>query len=164
MNTRVDIDQAIDRVAKQMTDVEESPAFAARLVASLPDRAWSARWLLQSWVPRLAVVAMAVASVLFMSRASRPDAPPVLRAKLVGGVSALRASVAPFAPGIHGTRAVEPLERLERLQPMADHEFSLPSLDVESLPVLSRPGEASIDLAPLAIADLPLSGEFPEQQ
>lgn len=164
MNRHLDIDQAVDRVAKQMTRIEESPAFAERIVASLPDRAWSPHGLLQSWVPRLAVVAVAIASALFTGRASRPDVPPVLRANLVGGVSALRASVAPFAPGPHGTPPVEPLERLERLQPRADHEFSLPSLDVESLPVLSRPGEASIDLAPLAITDLPLSGEFPEQQ
>lgn len=158
-----DLDLAIDVVAKRLTHVEDDQIFAAKIVAALPEQATSLRWLLTSWAPRLAVIAMAAAtSVLLVNRAPQVTEPSLLPATPALLMSALPSAAEPLALGNLGTQPLEPLERLEPLEPTADHEFSLPSLDVASLPSLSMPEVASIELAPLAIADLPLTGEFPD--
>jgi len=160
-----DLDRAIDAVAQRLTAVEASPEFAARIAASLPERS-SSGWLLTSWVPRLAVLALAaVTSMLVIDRGPGSLPSDVLHSAPVVAATALRASVEPetLALGTLGNQPLELLEPLEPLEPRPDHAFSLAALDVEALPPMNLPAAASIDLAPLAIDDLPLSGEFRER-
>lgn len=168
-----DLDEAIDLVGRQMTHVDESPEFAARIVASLPERVSWFGWLSHSWVPRLAVLAIAVLGGWMLTRGNSRvvplDATPM-------------AAVAPSAPSVTAPVVVatnlepvstKPVERVEPLEPVepprGDHEFALvavrvpAALDVESLTAAELPTEASIEIAPLAIADLPLSSEFPQR-
>src|SRR5215213_3637831 len=56
------LDRAIDRVAAEMTRVDDNDVLAAQIIRALPDRAMWRGWLFQSWVPRLATIAIVVAS------------------------------------------------------------------------------------------------------
>src|SRR5690349_2384464 len=70
MNTNRDhLDDAIDRVAKNLTHVEDDAVFASRVIASLPERTTWFGWLTHSWAPRLAMIAIiVVAAVLWSNR------------------------------------------------------------------------------------------------
>lgn len=162
-----DLDRAIDSVAKRLTHVEDDAQFAARIVSSLPEGQTWIGWLTTSWAPRVAVLAIAAAtSVVLINR----DPLPVTGNVLASSRSTIHAELRPIVkpsqplePPLR-TKPLEPLEPLELLEPqVGDHEYSLPALGVEALPPMNLPVDASIELAPLAIGDLPLSGEFPEK-
>jgi hypothetical protein len=166
MNTQHDrLDDAIDRVAARMTRVEDNEAFAARILAALPDRSpWTLHWLM----PRLAMIAIILtAGVVWGYRRPQSIAPvasPIASVPTVSRPTALVAAVREL--GTNRTKPVEPLERLEPLERASvDHERSLPSiaavaaLDIDSLAPGSLPEDAPLTLAPLAIADLPLTAE-----
>lgn len=166
MTPRHDIDSAIDHVAKRLTHVDHDAAFTARIVGALPERTATLGWLIASWASALAVVALAaMASTLLNNRESAPGVAELLDSSPIVVATALRASV---EPAESGTQPLEPVELLEPLEPLRagrpDHEFSLAGLDVEALPPMNLPAAASIDLEPLTIVDLPLTGEFPEQK
>lgn len=162
-----DLDSAIDLVAKQLTHVDDDPVLASRIIASLPERQTWFGWLFTSWALRLAVFAVAaVASLLVIDRRPQPSGVDVLSSRpSVIVAAAIRPNVKPepLEPLLR-TRPLELLEPLEPLEPgKADHEFSLPALDVEALPPMNLPAVASIELSPLTIVDLPLTSEFPER-
>lgn len=162
MNQHHDLESAIDLVSKQLTSVGDDPAFTARIVASLPERTTWYGWLVTSWTPRLAMLAMVAAgAMLAIDRQSQSTTAVLPSAPATVIASAFRPNLAPVAP--NRTKPLEPLEPLEPSEPQADHEFSLLALDVEALTPMDLPAETSIELAPLAILDLPLSGEFPER-
>lgn len=170
------LDHAIDRVAQRLTHVDDSPEFAQRIVAALPERTTWFGWLTQSWVPRLAmVVVIAGAAVWLVHRGpaathstlgpvtsiAQPEVTP--NPVVVAGVEP-----EPRTLGTVGTKPLEPLEPTEPteptepLEPRPDFERSLVALDVESLTPVDLPAGRSIDFAPLALPDLPLTSEtFP---
>jgi hypothetical protein len=164
------LDKAIDHVAAQLTRVDDDPQLAARIASSLPERTTWFGWLFHAWAPRLAMLAVVVTgAALVLNRNAQPpvtDAPePVLIAKSEPKLPRLpepAPPVEPVEPGNPvGTKPVEPVEPLEPLEPAErrDHERSLAALDVEALMPMALPEEASIEVVPLAISDLPLSGE-----
>jgi hypothetical protein len=165
-SAKKDLDSAIDIVARQLTHVDDDPVLASRIVASLPERVTWFGWLVTSWAPRLAVLAIAaVTSMLLLNREQLPVTTAPLPSASTMVATALRPPLEHFSPGNLGTKPLEPLERLEPVKPQADHEFSLLALDVEALAPMNVPVDASLELAPLAIVDLPLSGEsFPEER
>ena len=68
------LDEAIDHVAARLTHIEDNPALTSRIVSSLPERAGWFGWLFHSWAPRLAMIAIVVASgIVWSSR--RPEVP-----------------------------------------------------------------------------------------
>ena len=169
MNTcRDSLDEAIDRVASRLTHVEDSPELAARIVASLPMRASWFDWFTQSWAPRLAMLAVIVTGAVIWMRFDAPAIQPqVARLASVPRGAAMANVVARPEPlerwNPVRTRGVEPLEPLEPLEP--DFERSLPQvmalkeIGIEALAPADLPAGRSIDIAPLTIGDLPLSGE-----
>lgn len=165
-----DLDLAIDVVAKRLTHVEDDQIFAAKIVAALPERTTWFGW----WMPRLAGAAILLAVVLASVRlpfgvsstkvATNVPQPPDGRSTNVqrsfGERSTVVAANVPAndlgtlderSSNVQRTRVKRPSNESSNVLP-SDHEFSLPAL----------PGAASIELAPLAIADLPLIGEFPD--
>lgn len=165
-----DLDRVIDSVAKRLTDVEEDSRIAERIMASLTERMTWFGWLTTSWAPRLAgLVLMAGVSAMWMNRPQPAASMPHLSSSQSSMVAKLRPTVEPFAPLLRST-PLEPLEPLKPLEPSKpldlvkpDFQFSLRSLDVEALPPMMMAAAESIDLAPLALHDLPLSGEFAER-
>lgn len=168
-----DLDPAIDVVARRLTHVEDDQLFAAKIVAALPERTTWPGW----WMPRLAgLVVLAGAAIVLAAVLTSVRLPFDVsstnvatnaqsnmssneRRTIAERPSDVRRTSVERPSDVHRTR-VERLQRVDSVEPAADHEFSLPSLDVESLPFLGLPEAASIALAPLAIADLPLAGEF----
>jgi hypothetical protein len=160
-----DLDLAIDVVAKRLTQVDDDPVLASAIIAALPERTTWFGWLATSWAPRLAVLAIAAgSSLLFVNRQPAPVTPALLPATTGMMIAALPTAPEPLELHLR-TKPLEPLEPLKPLEPLelADHEFSLPAISVTALAPIDLPAEAFIELAPLAIADLPLSGEFPER-
>lgn len=160
------LDDAIDAVAARLTHVDADPAMASRIVSALPERAAWFGWF-HSWVPRLAMLVVIVIGGWLWSRAESVapaiPRPFVARLEPIGTKPTLIAA-APLEPvRTKPVEPLEPLEPLERLEP--DHEFSLPAiqapagLEVDSLAPVSMPEDAPLTLAPLAIADLPLTSE-----
>ena len=177
MNTNRDrMDDAIDQVATRMTRADDNDAaLAARIVASLPERVTWFDWLSQSWAPRLALIAIVVTAGWLVTRRDtsslvkpedrvarvEPMAPVVAPASPVENPEPLE-PLAPVEPN-----PMEPLEPLEPLEPVEprDHEYSLPAitavaaLSLDSLSSERLPEDAPLTVAPLAIADLPLTAE-----
>ena len=168
------LDDAIDRVATRMTQVEPSEALASQIINALPDRSLSSGWWFQSWAPRLAMVAiLAVAGVMWAARGSRDStpAPSLAASQPIAAISPLMAAVKETVrePEPNRTMPLEPLEALEPLEPLdpkpadADFAHSLPSiavvasLELAAIAPASLHEDAPLTLAPLAIADLPLT-------
>ena len=170
MNTNRDrLDDAIDRVAARMTNVEEDAALAGRIVAALPERsAWSGA----GWMPRLAVGALAALTVAVVLRPFYDGSTDVLRTE-----GAERAVWRSHEPASNDRRTtVEPPVIVRRTpvehpsndrRTISDHEFSLPSIPapealiVDSMAPEALAGADALELASLVIADLPLTAEFP---
>jgi len=162
------LDDAIDAVAMRMTSVEETDAFATRILASLPDRS---PWILQSWIPRLAITAaLGIAATFVVLRTFDAGSTDVLRSTdnrstmvLAAAVPEHRTLVEP--PQIVRRTIVERSQNDRRTIDVPDHERSLPSiaavagLNIDSLAPSALPEDAPLTLAPLAIADLPLTAE-----
>jgi hypothetical protein len=166
-----ELDHVIDRVAARLTRVDDDPLITARIVAALPDRSPWRGWLFDSWVPRLAVLAIIITGGILWSRtAVKPVTEPPLAALASAPLMApLRAAVEP-----------EPLPK-DRPVPggkaypdgnvlpdgnAADHEFSLPAmtavaaLDVDALAPADLPEDGPLTIESLEIDALPLTPEY----
>ena len=161
------LDESIDHVARHMVRVADADDLASKIISALPERVTWFGWLTHSWVPRLAMIAVVVASgIVWGNRreVSTPGTSPLASSQAIVAPTALVASVKEAAPS--RTTTLEPLELLAPLEPeRVDHERSLPaisavaSLEFDSLATVSLPEDAPLTLAPLAIADLPLTAE-----
>lgn len=166
--TPLDLDTAIDAVAKRLTHVEHDPHLPVRIASSLPERS---SWFLHSWIPRLALTAaLAIAATLVVLRPFDGRSTDVLRTAVVSSPIIEFAASAPenrtTVERLNDRRtAVERPENELRTIETPDFERSLPSLsavaslDFDSVAPVSLPEDAPLTLAPLAIADLPLTAE-----
>ena len=165
------LDGAIDQVAAQLTHVDDDPALASRIVSALPERSG---WLPYGWVSRFAVGAVAALTIaggaaLVVQRSFNEGSTKVLRVENAGtAVVELAGPVTGKAPG---TPIVEPSPNPRRtiVEPSAkslDFDRSLlalaalETLGVGSLAPDNLPAEDALAIAPLAVADLPLTAEF----
>jgi hypothetical protein len=169
------IDTAIDQVAARMVQVREDEELALRIASALPERSSRFRWLIPQFT---AIAAVAIAAVVWTMR--DPATPSLLHASDVVAVIAVPNTVAAVEPGtalrtlalesafarMRELRRDEHLEPLEPLQPLdGDHERSLPAIDALAALVVSDvapdalPGSPALTLAPIEIADLPLTAE-----
>ncbi len=169
MNTNRDrLDDAIDRIAARMTNVEDDAALAGRIVAALPERsARSWRWLM----PRLAVGTFAALTVAVVLRPFYDGSTDVLRTE------GANVPLAIAEPASNDRRTIVEPPVIVRRTPVehpsndrrtiSDHEFSLPSIPapealiVDSMAPEALAGADALELASLVIADLPLTAEFP---
>lgn len=146
------LDEAIDRVARRLTDAPADPDLAARIAEALPPRRSGVWGLMPAWAPHCAVVTiLATAAVLWSMRTHAP-APVTLPAAAWPALSELAAGVdahqsIEFAAARNAARR-EPLApvRTPPLAPVAPLDFLEPLESLEPL-----------DIAPLAIARLPLA-------
>lgn len=171
------IDTAIDQVAARMVQVREDEDLALRIAAALPARSTRVGWL----IPQFAAIAVfAIAAVVWTMRNPAPTS--LLPSSEVAALVVVPNTVAAIAPGT-GIRTM-PLEsasarhisgelrrdrRLEDLEPLepldGDHERSLPAIDALAALVVSDvapdalPGSPALTLAPIEIADLPMTAE-----
>ena len=168
MNANHDrLDEAIDRIAKRLTRVEDGAALANRILASLPDRS---PWLLHSWIPRLAITAMLAAAAslvvlrMFDGRSTDVRRTEVASAPLVEFRAAVERTSAEPELIVRRT-IVERQENDRRTIDAPDHEYSLREIDSPkalSVSVLASESllvEEALSLAPLTIAELPLTAE-----
>ena len=169
MNTRLDLDTAIDRVAARLTQVDDDPQLASRIVASLPERS---TWF-GGWVPRLAALALIVAATAAVLRMFDDRSTAVLRS------SSTIAVVTEFTPVIASRieARIAPDDRrtiveppLNDLRTAADFDRSLPpvaapvAVDIAALSAGDLPAERALLLEPLDVPSLSLTAEsFPER-
>ena len=169
---KIRLDEAIDRVAARMTAVEEDEALATRIADALPERSG---WSLYGWAPRLAIAAaLAIGTTLVVLRTFDEGSTDVLRTD--GATTAptiaeppsndRRTNVEP--PLIVRRTSVEASSNVRGMTVEADrpdHEFSLAAiaapegLAMSPLSPGDLPAEDTLTIAPLEIADLPLTGE-----
>lgn len=152
------IDQAIDTVAARMTAVEEDRDLALRIANALPQRSMSIGWVARFAWGSLATVAIIIVALRSFSGGSTKalrteNAVPVLAAPIVEPQPNPRRTGVNPAVVVRRTIA-EP--SLDDRRTNRDHEFSLPAL-AELAPL----EDEALDLAPLEIADLPLTSDFP---
>lgn len=167
------LDDAIDRVAKQLTHVDDDALFATRVIAALPERTTWFGWLMHSWAPRLAMIAIIVGAVaLWNVRRVTTELPAVSTTTLTAYAPAL----VPVAPEFLEPVGIEPLEP-RRTKPMepgnpgtVEPFIGLPSIEapkaiaVNDIGPQALPVEDALAVPPLAIAELPLTAEsFPER-
>ena len=176
------LDDQIDRVAARLTQVDDDPMLAARIVAALPDRSPWRGWLLTSWAPRLAALALIVIGALVWSRASvtpATDAPltvanaplaPAGKAHpdgkgLADGNQLPDGNLPPGRNLPRGGHLLPPDENLIAAS-NADLEFGLPAiaavaaLDVDALAPADLPEDGPLTIESLEIEALPLTAEF----
>jgi hypothetical protein len=161
--TQIELDRAIDHVAKRLTHVEDDEALAARIVGSLPERRRGSWWLVGPAFAALATIAIVIGAGLFPHRSPNEVAP--IPGTPIAIISTPTTVVASMDSEPVRTKRVEPLERVERLEPLVekpDHEFSLPSLasvaalSMKSLSPDALPEEAALSIAPIVLSDLAL--------
>ena len=190
MNSERDrLDDAIDLVAARMTAVEEDDALATRIAAALPDRAAGIPrvWLARLATGALATLAIAVvlrsldngATGVGPAKAGDHIASDSVATPDPGHQSANDSESAVGMAGV-GPVDVEPrrvsvvsaLRRTSRPRTTVDvdrrdHEFSLAAiaapegLAMSPLSPGDLPAEDTLTIAPLEIAELPLSSDFP---
>ena len=157
------LDTAIDHVAARMVAVPDDPDMTLRIVSALPERSSRLRWL----IPQFAALgAIVIAAVVWSMREQPAIVPQVLPSTEIAAVAAFP-SVAAREPGtVLRTMALEPLEPLELLEP--DFERSLPAIEAVDAMVVSDltpreiPASPALVLAPIGVAELPLTAEsFP---
>jgi len=164
------LDQAIDQVAKQLTQVDDDPQLASRIVASLPERSTWFGWLTHSWAPRLAMIAIVVGvAALWNSRQTMTELPAVARPVALVALAPplVPLNVEPLEPV--RTKPLEPLEPLEPVEP-SEAFTGLPSITAPVALAMTEvapqalPDTGSLSLPSLVIADLPLTADsFPER-
>ena len=176
--TRDQLDDAIDAVAARLTHVDDNDGLSTRILESLPDRSrWNLHWLMPRLVMTTAV-GMAVALVVLRTFDGRST--DVLRTFDERSTDVLRSAVlslptvelATAAPE-HRTIVELPLivrrTTVERSsndrRTTADFDRSLAAI-ASPLPLAlgavepsDLPGQTPLIVAPLAIADLPLTAE-----
>jgi hypothetical protein len=156
------IDTAIDQVSARMVQVREDEDLALRIAAALPARSTRFSWLIPQFA---AIAAFAIAAVVWTMRDPAPTS--LLPSSEVAALVVVPSTVAAIAPGTGiRTMPLEPLEHLELLEPLdGDHERSLPAIDALAALVVSDvtpdalPGSPALTLAPIEIADLPMTAE-----
>ncbi len=142
-------------------------ALAAQIITALPERVTWFGWLLHSWAPRLAMIAVVVAAgIVWGSRGqevSPAGASAIVSALPITTHTVLVTAVREAEP--NRTMPLEHLEPLERMEPDEPiFEFSLAAiaapeaLGVGSLSPAELPAEDALVIAPLAIADLAAFG------
>ena len=159
-SNRDHVDIAIDQVTARMVQVREDEDLALRIAAALPQRSSRFSWLIPQFA---AIAAFAIAAVVWTTRET---APSLLPSSEVAAMAGIPGRVAAIAPGTAvRTLPLEPLEPLEPLDGVPDHEYSLPAIDAMTTLAVSdlAPGELpatpALMLAPIEIADLPLTAE-----
>ena len=174
MNTQRDhLDEAIDHVATRLTHVDEDAQFASRVIAALPERVTWFGWLTHAWAPRLAMLAIVAGGFAIWNArhttAVTPSAQPL--------ASVVNTNWPPLAVSIHSEGVVSvantmPVAGVAATATVdrADHEFSLPpvsapaTVEIAALSPAALPAEGTLTLAPIVIADLPLTAEsFPQR-
>src|SRR5262245_52530179 len=81
------LDDVIDRVSARLTHVDEDPLFAARVIASLPERVTWFGWLTHSWAPRLAMIAIVAGAAVLWNGRKATEVAPVLQPLTVAAVA-----------------------------------------------------------------------------
>lgn len=168
-NGDFDLDAAIDHVAKRLTHVDDEAQFASRIVSALPERITWFGWLMHSWAPRLAMAVIIAAGAALWGGRSTTEVAPLASASPLP-VTALASAVIPArAEPMEPVRTMplEPMELLEPVEPLAsrDHERSLAparapaALEIVSIAAGDVIAEDALDVAPLQIAELPLTAE-----
>ncbi|HYB93383.1 MAG TPA: hypothetical protein VEC39_00320 [Vicinamibacterales bacterium] len=163
------LDDAIDCVAARLTQVEDDPQLAARLISALPPRRISLR-MFSGWAPRLAAIGVVAMVLAYLLTGNPTDVSPGVRALV---------HLAPYPPAMYsevaaGVRVEDRSGERANLRARPndaandlwnDHERSLESLSLGELAAAELPADEALVVEPLAIADLPLTAEsFPAQQ
>ena len=168
MKTHQDLDSAVDHVAARMVAVPDDPEMVTRIISALPERSSRLGWL----IPQLAALgALAIAAVVWSTR-ERPAAPALLPAIEIATVTEFPRVATAIEPGTlqePGTafRTIpsepsQPSEPLSRL----DFERALPAIEAVDALMVSDvsprelPAVPALTLAPIGVADLPLTAEF----
>ena len=147
------LDDAIDHVAARLTQVDDDPMLASRIVAALPDRVNWLGWLFHSWAPRLAVLVIIVTAGMLWNktRVTPVERVPIQVAAPTPVVATSRAAV---EPKVTRTKPLERLEPLERMVPQTvDFDRSLAAiaapeaLGVGSLSPGDLPAEDTLTIA-----------------
>jgi hypothetical protein len=173
MNSNPDrIDDAIDRVAARMTNVTEDNGLAMRIANALPERS---QWLPFGWISRVTVGALATGAIIVVLRTFDESSTTVLRTEVATAPSLVaerssndrRTMVEP--PVIVRRTSVErPLNvaRTKGEADSSDFERSLAAIDapnelaIGALAPSGLASDAPLEVAPLAIAELPLTADF----
>jgi hypothetical protein len=157
-----------------MVRVVENDALATQIVNALPERA---SWF--GWLPRLAMTAgLAALAVTVVLRTFDDSSPTVLRSEVLSSQTVALASAALATAVLQNRTYVEPTsterrttvklpenDRRTTSTDATDFEHSLPSiaavaaLELGVIAPATLPEDAPLTLAPLAIADLPLTAE-----
>jgi hypothetical protein len=168
------LDGAIDATAARMTAVAADDSLGQRIISELPERTTWLGWVSASWALRLAVGVLAIGMTVVVLRTFDDGSTAVLRTESATAPITIveppsndrRTSVEP--PLIVRRTIVEPSSNRRRTTvegERSDHEFSLAAiaapeaLSVGSLSPDDLPAEDALAIAPLAIADLPLTPE-----
>ncbi|HUQ86573.1 MAG TPA: hypothetical protein VM096_03380 [Vicinamibacterales bacterium] len=161
------LDCAIDRVAAEMTRVQNNDALASQIISALPDRTVRPGWMFQSWMVRVAMIAMIVTAGLVWSARRASEVPRVdvlASTQLVTTPSELIAIALEAQP--NRTMPREPVEPMEAVEPSeTDFDRSLssigavPSLTLDSLTPALLPQSERLVLESLVIGDMPLTAE-----
>jgi hypothetical protein len=164
------LDEAIDRVAKRLTQVEEDSQLAARIAAALPDRFTWFGWLTDAWAPRLAVLGITVGALGLWSVRHTSEVMPAaqpLASRAAWNWSELGASAVEREPiATNGMASLErsvptvPVEPFTGLPPVK----APASVEIASLAPSRLPAEQALSIEPLVIADLPLTAESLSQR
>jgi hypothetical protein len=139
--------------------VPDDPEMVTRIVSALPDRSSRPGWL----IPRFAALTAIVLAAVMWSTRERPAAPARLPSTPIATL-ALPPVVVAREPGtvvrtmpLELSELSEPSEPSEPLSP--DFDRSLPALMVMELTPVELPASAALALAPIGVADLPLTAE-----
>ena len=161
------LDEAIDAIAARMVEMPGDADLAMRIVHSLPERRSRVPWL----VTQLVAVSTVVLALVLWNTHERPATiVPVLQSVAVGGLGESIAALAPapLANEPRRTQRVEPLEPLEplvSLVPSTDFDGALPAIAgpaaiaIGELTTVALPETPSLVLAPVVIAELPMTAE-----
>ena len=151
----MNLDDAIDQVAKRMTHVEDAATLSARIAGSLPDRRRRSWWIL---APALAAIGIAIIVLRTFDGGSTAvlRTEKTMRPLVASSALVATARISYGEPRLNLRRpSVEPPAR-------ADHERSLPALsELQALAVAGLPptkpiGDDPLALAPLSIEPLSL--------
>lgn len=164
------LDVAIDQVTARMVQVREDEDLAIRIASALPERSSRLGWLIPQFA---AITAFVIAAGVWMLRDSSTPLLSPLPSSDVVAVIAVPNTVVAVEPGT--ALRTKPLEQLEHLEPMEplgldgpDFDRSLPAIDAMTALIVNDvtpdelPASPALVLAPIAIADLPMTAEsFP---
>jgi hypothetical protein len=159
------LDDAIDSVAVRLTHVTEDEGLATRILASLPDRSpWALHW----WMPRLAITAaLGIGVALVVLRMFDDRSTGVLRTENASApFMEFRAAVerTSVEPELNDRRTTVERPSNDR-RTIADFDRSLEPiaspavLSFRAVTPSDLPGQGTLVVEPLAIADLPLTAE-----